>query len=300
MSCCNRGGGSSESAVKVESPVLSCWPAWESDVLMPIASRLSTLICSLAVVWTASIGHATADHKFELCGIDESTFQSLAFSGLAGPNFEQRIVKWASPPRLAVLSGVRSPTIEEKVKAVERTVEHYMAADGITTQFLYYSDYAQAAAIAKSMDQNTVVVFIDGPVFEKSEPVSEQFLQILTSILKSPEIAQTLTSSVHAAYRQSATQMTIDLRTGEIVAAASLIDAKSDLHEIASSVFLAYFTALSPSFSANVDATKALFSGKGWEIKLTRTGEAYFAVISNDRVKIGTPEESFISCSTSN
>ena len=256
---------------------------------------LSASLCScLILVGTVSQSHA---EDIPVCSMARDDFVNAAFPDNSMTKLHRgKLLKYAHPPGLVVLIPAQRTALKDEVEAVSGR----LAADGLVASFHssigVYGTFAEVAKFIEQQGEKSIFVIV-GEVPDDSSQVMH-LRSALKRILGWPSNVEELIERSKTS-RGFSSRNRVEFLTGEVISTATVVHPRYPDSEIGLMVYIAYYSALSPSASS----TGQQFFSRFFEgvprqsVELTEFARQYFRAFGDERVKFGMTKETFVACS---
>ena len=232
-----------------------------------------------------------------VCSMARDDFVSAAFPDNSMTKLHRgKLLKYAKPPGLVVLIPAQRTALKNAIEAASGRI----AADGLVTPFhssiSVYETFAEVGQFIGQQGENSIFVLVGEVPDDSSQVVLLK--SALVPILRWQENVDELIERSKAS-RGFSSRNRIELLTGEVISTATIVHPRYPDSEIALMVYIAYYSALSPSASSTGQQFFSRFSEgvPRQSAELTEFARQYFRAFGDDRVKFGMTKETFVTCS---
>lgn len=206
-----------------------------------------------------------------------------------------RLVKYAQPPGLVVLAPQKRSSASKEIESAFARITSDDLYLPSRMSFLTFSNFSEVVKLVQQFGEHNIIVFVaEGPT-DSSE--MQQFRLALSQIMRIPRDVDAL---VEQSKRTGgfASRSQLDFGTAEIISTAVVVNSRSENAEIGLIVYLAYYSSIATNASSTESYIRRFFSRiSATDAELTDFGRRFFRTFSDNRVKNGATQDSFVECS---
>lgn len=259
----------------------------------PFLQKFTASLClCLTLIGTAGEGQAS---DVPVCLMARDDFVKAAFpDGAVTKLHAGKLLKYAQPPGLVVLLPARRPALKNEIEAVSGRI----AADGLVTPFRssigVYESFAGAAEFIEQQDRSSIFVIVGEVPNDSSQVMLRSAIKGILGSRGSDDLIERSKAS-----RGYSSRNRVELLTGEVIATATIVQQRYPDIQIGLMVYIAYYSALSPTASSTGQQFLSLFfeGVPRQSVELTEFARQYFRIFGDERVTFGMTEQAFVSCS---
>jgi len=264
----------------MHAPAIALWS------IAVVVTLLASLICA---------NDASAE-TMPVCTMSRDDFVEAALPDSSLTKmYGGRLVKYAQPPGLIVLAPQNRSSASKAVESAFARIASDDLALPSHMSFLTYSTFSDVLNVVQRSGDHNIFVFVAEEPTDSSERT--QFILALSQIIwLSRDVDALMEQSKRTGGFTSRSQL--DFGTAEVISTAIVMNSRSEDAEIGLIVYLAYYASIATNASSTESYIRRFFSRiSATDAELTDFGQRFYRIFSDDRVKNGATQDSFVECS---